>query len=69
MHRIQKFLLQPRGHIQMGGRPADNSEGTCSMKRKKVVGQIEVEGEISKYFHFSMQWTNNRMMSEPNSLY
>ena len=62
MRRIQKFLLQPQGHIQMGGRPDDNSEGACS-KGRKLIGQIDVEGEISKYFHFYMQRTHNRMMS------
>lgn len=45
--RIQKFLLQPREHIQMGGKPVDNSESNA-VKGKKVISQIVVEGEMLK---------------------
>ncbi|KAJ6835829.1 uncharacterized protein M6B38_329840 [Iris pallida] len=40
---IQKFLLQPQGHIQREGRQVDNTEGASSKKGSKVIGQIEVE--------------------------
>ncbi|XP_020266382.1 uncharacterized protein LOC109841860 [Asparagus officinalis] len=39
---IQKFLLQPRGHIQEGGR-SDNTERTCSRKGKNVIEQVKIE--------------------------
>ncbi|KAG1326740.1 hypothetical protein COCNU_01G006740 [Cocos nucifera] len=44
---LQKYLLQPHGLIQEEVRHVDNKEVTCTMKGRKVIGQIEVEGHIN----------------------
>ena len=44
-YRLQKFLLQPRGTQPIEG-GAKNVEQTCSLKAKKVVGKIRVEGKV-----------------------
>ena len=42
---LQKFLLQPRGTQPIDG-GAKTVEQTCSLKAKKVVGKIRVEGKV-----------------------
>ncbi|KAM0932313.1 hypothetical protein DsansV1_C46g0241481 [Dioscorea sansibarensis] len=47
---LQKYLLQPKGQIQGSGKLlVDSKEGVCS-KGRKVIKQIEVEGEIFSPF-------------------
>ncbi|KAH0450822.1 hypothetical protein IEQ34_021514 [Dendrobium chrysotoxum] len=40
---IQKYLLQPRGHLQGEGKPASSADGTCKRKDRKNIWKIEVE--------------------------
>lgn len=44
LNRIQKFLLQPRGHTQSDGKNAYDKGGACTTNGRKVVKQIEIEG-------------------------
>ncbi|KAI0492413.1 hypothetical protein KFK09_026684 [Dendrobium nobile] len=42
---IQKYLLQPRGHLQGEGKPTSSADadGTCTRKDRKNIWKIEVE--------------------------
>ena len=45
MHRLHKFLLQPRG-VQPVEVSTTKSVEQVSLKAKKVVGKIRVEGKV-----------------------
>jgi hypothetical protein len=44
INRIQKFLLHPRHKNQDDGKHAYDKDETCTMKARKIVKQIEIEG-------------------------
>lgn len=64
VYRLQKYLLQPKGQIQgSGSLLVDSKEGVCS-KGRKVIKQIEVEGDIfSPFSHWSTVFYNENYQS------
>lgn len=44
--RLHKFLLQPRGVKPVESISNEGSEQVCSLKAKKVVGKVRVEGMV-----------------------
>lgn len=44
MNRIQSFLLHPKHKSQDDGKSIYDKDGSCNMKGRKLVKQIEIEG-------------------------
>jgi hypothetical protein len=44
MNRIQNFLLHPRHSSQVDGKQVYDKDGSCTIKGRKLVKQIEIEG-------------------------
>ena len=44
MNRIQSFLLHPKHSSQVDGKQVYDKDGSCTIKARKLVKQIEIEG-------------------------
>lgn len=44
MNRIQNFLLHPKHNSQVDGKQVYDKDGSCNIKGRKLVKQIEIEG-------------------------
>jgi len=44
MNRIQNFLLHPKHNSQVDGKQGYDKDGSCTIKGRKFVKQIEIEG-------------------------
>jgi hypothetical protein len=44
MNRIQNFLLHPKYNNQVEGKQTYDKDGSCTIKSRKLIKQIEIEG-------------------------
>jgi hypothetical protein len=44
LNRIQNFLLHPKHNSQVDGKQVYDKDGSCTIKGRKLVKQIEIEG-------------------------
>lgn len=44
MNRIQNFLLHPKENNQVEGKQVYDKDGSCTIKARKLVKQVEIEG-------------------------
>jgi hypothetical protein len=53
MNRIQNFLLHPKHNSQVDGKQMYDKDGNCTIKGRKLVKQIEIEGMYKQSFQSS----------------